>query len=129
MTQRRGALAEAICQFNRWRFWECHETLEEVWRAEGSGLAAFYQGIIKLSAGFHHLLRSNHRGAVSLLSGGLALLEPFRPTCLQVDVQRLVGEARLCLNLLCELGPQGLPRFDRSLIPRIHLRPEGEIEP
>lgn len=118
------ALAKAVAEFNSWRFYDCHETLEDVWREAGgkgddSGPAALYQGVIKLAAGFHHLLRGNHHGAVTLLADGLRLLEPYRPACLGIDVQRLVDGTRPCLERAVELGPNGLAGFDRALIPRI----------
>ena len=121
---------QAIAEFNSWRFYDCHETLEDVWRQAGGKsqdavLADFYQGIIKIAAGFHHLLRGNHKGAVTLLSGGLALLESFRPACLGVDVQRLIDDVRPCLDRILELGPRRLSQFDRSLIPSIRFQPEA----
>jgi hypothetical protein len=63
-----AALAKAIAEFNSWRFYDCHETLEDAWRDLGGkasrraggdpGMADFYQGVIKAAAGFHHLLRA-----------------------------------------------------------------------
>ena len=122
------ALAEGIRQFNSWRFYDCHETLEDIWRREQADLADFYQGIIKVAAGFHHLLRGNHKGAVIALSGSLTLLEPFRPSCLGLDIDRLVQDVRSCLDRLQELGPERLSQFDRSLIPHIHFDPKAMTE-
>ena len=121
----REALAKGITEFNAWRFYDCHETLEDVWREVGGKgeegtLADFYQGIIKIAAGFHHVLRNNQHGAVNLLSDAFRLLEPFRPTTLGVDVERLLAEVRPCLDRIVELGPDRLREFDRSLIPQIH---------
>lgn len=118
------ALALAVRQFNTWRFWECHETLEDLWRAQDTPLANFYQGLIKLAAGFHHLLRGNHRGAVTLLGGGLQLLEPFRPRTLAIDVDPLLAQARACYDSIVALGPQHLADFDRALIPAIAFTPD-----
>ncbi len=118
------ALTDGIRQFNAWRFYDCHETLEDVWREQAPDIADFYQGIIKAAAGFHHLLRGNHKGAVSLLSGGIDLLAPFRPACFGVDVGRLLDDTRLCLDRMLELGPERLPQFDRALIPQIHFDAE-----
>ncbi len=118
------ALAQAVREFNAWRFYDCHETLEDVWREQAPDIADFYQGLIKVATGFHHLLRGNQKGAVSLLSGGIDLLEPFRPACLGVDIGRLVDDARLCLDRMLELGPERLPQFDRALIPHIHFDAE-----
>ncbi len=124
------ALAKGIAEINGWRFYDCHETLEDVWReAGGKGddatLADFYQGLIKVAAGFHHLLRNNHQGAVNLLSDSFRLLDSFRPLCLGVDVQRLVDDVRLCLDRVLELGVEHLAEFDRNLIPAIQCDPKA----
>ncbi len=116
---KREALAKAVREFNSWRFYDCHETLEDVWRAESSDLVDFYQGIIKVAAGFHHLLRGNHKGTVNLLGHALTLLAPYRPSCQGVNVQRLVDEAGACYQRLRELGPKRLSEFDRSALPQI----------
>ena len=116
---KREALAKAVREFNSWRFYDCHETLEDVWRAEAGDLVDFYQGIIKVAAGFHHLLRGNHKGAVNLLGPALTLLAPYRPSCLGLNVQRLIDEAGACYQRLRELGPARLDEFDRATLPRI----------
>ena len=119
--EKREALAKGIREFNAWRFYDCHETLEDVWRAEDGPLADFFQGIIKVAAGFHHLLRGNHKGAVNLLGHALTLLEPYRPACMGVDVQRLIDEASTCYERVRELGPERIAEFDRSTLPRIEM--------
>ena len=120
-TEKLEALAKGVREFNAWRFYDCHETLEDVWRAEDGRLADFFQGIIKAAAAFHHLLRGNHRGAVNLLGHALTLLAPYRPACLGVDVQRLIDEASACYERVRGLGPKRIGEFDRSTIPRIKM--------
>lgn len=122
--EQRAAFAKAIAEFNAWRFYDCHETLEDVWRAEPGPLAGFYQGVIKVAAGLHHLLRGNHKGAVNLLTDAVTLLQPYRPATLGIDVQRLVDDTAACLQRVRKLGPKRLDEFDRATLPRIH--PEGE---
>ena len=117
--QKREALAKGIREFNSWRFYDCHETLEDVWRAEDGPPADFFKGLIKLAAGFHHLLRGNHKGAVTLLGHAITLLEPYRPACMGVDVRRLIDEASACYERIRELGPRRIGEFDRSTLPRI----------
>jgi predicted metal-dependent hydrolase len=116
--------AEGIRQFNSWMFYDCHETLEDIWRETGAKgddatLANFYQGIIKAAAGYHHLLRNNYRGAVNLLSDTFRLLEPYRPATLGVDVERLLTDVRASLERIEKLGPERLAEFERSRIPVI----------
>ena len=48
-------LRQAIEQFNRGEFWECHETLEDVWRETLYPFRLFYHAVIKTAVGFHHL--------------------------------------------------------------------------
>jgi hypothetical protein len=122
-------LRKAVGEFNSWRFYDCHETLEDVWRESGAkgeptGATNFYQGLIKAAAGFHHVLRGNHKGAVNLLSDSLRLLEAYRPECLGIDVERLVGALGGCLARIEALGADGLEEFDRGMIPRIEM-PDG----
>ncbi len=119
-------LAKAVQEFNSWRFYDCHETLEDVWREAGgkssrAELADFYQGIIKVAAGFHHVLRDNHKGAVLLLADSLRLLAPYEPRTLGVDVESLRQDVRGCLERIKTLGPKRLPEFDRQAIPTIKL--------
>ena len=120
-TEKREALARGVREFNSWRFYDCHETLEDVWRAEDGPLADFFQGIIKVAAGFHHLLRGEHKGAVNLLGHALTLLAPYRPTCLGVDVQRLIDETSACYERIRELGPERIGEFGRSTLPSIAM--------
>lgn len=119
-------LAKAVREFNSWRFYDCHETLEDVWRevggksSEGKS-AEFYQGLIKVAAGFHHALRDNHRGAVLLLTDALRLLEPYEPVTLGMDLEALANAVRACLDRIKELGPDRLSEFDRGMIPPIEM--------
>ena len=90
-------------------------------KREDGRLADFFQGIIKAAAAFHHLLRGNHKGAVTLLGDALTLLAPYRPACLGVDVQRLIDEASACYERVRGLGPKRIGEFDRSTLPRIAM--------
>jgi predicted metal-dependent hydrolase len=114
-----ACLAKGIDEFNRGLFFECHETLEELWLAEEGPLSDFYQAIIQVAAGFHHLLRGNRRGAVTLLARGAQGLRPFTPRRLGVDVDVLIAEVDRCRRRLLELGEGRVGDFDRSLIPSV----------
>ena len=116
--------ADGIRQFNAWMFYDCHETLEDIWRETGekgddSTLANFYQGIIKAAAGYHHLLRDNYRGTVNLLGDTFRLLEPYRPSTLGVDVDELLAGISASLERIRELGEGRLREFERERIPKI----------
>lgn len=116
--------AEAIQQFNSWRFYDCHETLEDIWRETGSKgdettLANFYQGLIKAAAGYHHLLRGNYAGVIKVLGDAPRLLAPYVPRTMDVDVEALIAALNENLARVEELGPDRLKEFDQSFIPQI----------
>ena len=116
-------LVAGIAQFNRGAFWECHETLEAIWRPEPDPIRYLYQGILQIGVGFYHLRRGNWRGAVNKLRGGLALLAPSAPVCLGVDVARLRAEAAAILARVEALGPAGVTDYDAGELPLVHLLP------
>ena len=43
---------KGIDEFNQQFFFECHETLEEIWLEEHGEERKFYQGIIQIAAGY-----------------------------------------------------------------------------
>jgi uncharacterized protein len=63
-----------VSDFNAGRFFEAHEIWEELWLAAAEPEKTFLQGLIQLTAAFHHHARGNARGMQSLLAAGLAKL-------------------------------------------------------
>ena len=114
-------LLKGIAQFNRGEYFEQHETLELLWRAEPREVRRLYQGILQIGVAFHHLRRLNHHGTVYMLTRGPRYLAPFAPHCQGVDVQRLVDDAAAALAEVERLGPDRLDRFDWRLAPTVHL--------
>src|SRR5213593_1221848 len=115
-------LLEGIAQFNRGEFFEQHETLELLWRAERRDIRYLYQGILQIGVAFHHLRRLNHHGTVYMLTRGSNYLAPFAPRCQSVDVEALLSEAATALREVERLGPNRLDEFDWRLAPRVRLR-------
>jgi predicted metal-dependent hydrolase len=118
-------LVDAIAQFNRGEFFEQHETLELLWRAETRNIRYLYQGILQIGVAFHHLRRLNHHGTVYMLTRGPHYLAPFAPRCRGVDVQALLDEAAAALCEVERLGPHRLQEFDWRLVPRVRLIGSG----
>jgi predicted metal-dependent hydrolase len=116
-------LSEAIAQFNRGAFFEQHETLELLWRAEPRNVRYLYQGILQIGVAFHHLRRLNHHGTVYMLTRGSKYLAPFAPRCQSVDVQALLDDAAAALREVDRLGTDRLQEFDWRLVPQIRTIP------
>ena len=114
-------LLEGIAQFNRGEYFEQHETLELLWRAERRDIRRLYQGILQIGVAFHHLRRLNHHGTVYMLTRGSNYLAPFAPRCQGVNVDRLLTDAAAALEEVQRLGPGRLDEFDWRLAPTVEV--------
>ncbi|MGH9315065.1 MAG: DUF309 domain-containing protein [Vicinamibacterales bacterium] len=114
-------LLEGIAQLNRGEFFEQHETLETLWRAEPRPVRQLYQGILQIGVAFHHLRRRNYHGVVYMLTRGSMYLTPFAPACQAIDVRALLDAAAAALRAVEALGPDHLDQFDWTLAPQVRL--------
>jgi predicted metal-dependent hydrolase len=114
-------LLAGIAQFNRGEYFEQHETLELLWRAEPRDIRYLYQGILQIGVAFHHLRKLNHHGTVYMLTRGPRYLAPFAPRCQRVNVQQLLHDAAAALKEVERLGPGRLDEFDWTLAPTVRI--------
>ncbi len=83
-------LQKSIDQFNRQLFFECHETLEEIWLEEHGNDRKFYQGVIQIAAGYFKWQQGVPAGAVKLWRMGLEKIEPYGPIYLGINLASLM---------------------------------------
>jgi predicted metal-dependent hydrolase len=83
--------------FNAGEYWESHEELEGAWRV---GRSAFYHGLILYASAFVHVTRGNAHGVWAQLAKADALLRPYRPAYLGMDVDLLFAAGRAARNAL-----------------------------
>ena len=114
-------LLRGIEEFNQGQYFECHETLEDLWMAEPRDIRRLYQGILQVGVAFHHLRAGRYRPVVTLLQRGSGYLRPFAPHCVGIDVEHLLADGDRCLCEVKRLGPEGLDDFDWTLVPRIGI--------
>ena len=114
-----GQLLLAIRQFNSGLWYECHETLEELWLGEEGEVRDFFQGVLQVAVALHHWRNGNYGGAISLFSGGAKLLGKVSEVCMWVDVARLISDADRMREALEELGSKRMNEIDISLVPRL----------
>ena len=119
-----AGVREGIELFNRAKYYEAHEVIEHEWHAERRPIRRLYQGILQIGVGFHHARGGNHRGAVVLLTDGIAKVSDFLPTCSGIDTARLATESQRCLDEIIALGPDQLGAFNWSIVPTIEVRAE-----
>jgi predicted metal-dependent hydrolase len=111
----------AISQFNSGEWFECHETLEELWIGETGEVRDFYQGILQVGVALHHWRNGNFRGAVSLFESGTGYLRKVPPVCQRVAVSELIQSADKVRVTLVEFGPNRMAELDPELIPKVRL--------
>ena len=93
-------MAVAVAEFNSGQFWQCHETLEDLWLPERYPLRLFYHGMIKAAVGMLHLQGRNYLGARLKLSDAVYTLTPFVPEIMGIDVAKLQADANERLSLV-----------------------------
>lgn len=103
-----SALVRGIAQFNHGDYWDCHETLEDLWRDETDPVRYLYQGVLLIGVGLYHLGRGNRHGATTKLRAGVAMLAPYEPSCQGLDVTGLRRTAVVVLAHI-ESVPVGAP--------------------
>jgi len=92
--------ARGVALFNSRNFFEAHEAWEEIWLHAQPPEKTFLQGLIQVTAAFHHHLRSNRRGFKSLLHAGLTKLEAFPAEHRGLQIEVLRAAARRWLAAL-----------------------------
>jgi uncharacterized protein len=104
---------KGIDEFNQQLFFECHETLEEIWLEEHGEDRKFYQGIIQIAAGYYKLQQGVPVGAIKLWRTGIEKVETYGPIYLGVNVETLVKAVRANLAQL----ESGQPNTTDTLVP------------
>jgi predicted metal-dependent hydrolase len=112
---------KGIDEFNQGLFFECHETLEEIWLEERGEDRRFYQGIIQVAAGYFKLKQGVPAGAIKLWHTGLEKLEPYAPVYLGINLEsfiRAVKENLAELEAFHEKGEE-CPTLNSPLLLRV----------
>jgi predicted metal-dependent hydrolase len=105
-----GALAEGLTHYRAGEFFAAHESWESLWLVAQEPDKMFLQGLIQVTAAFHHLQRNNPLGAARLFGRALKRLEPYPADYGSVSVTVLCEDLRewikaLELGTLRPLGP------------------------
>lgn len=113
-----GNFRQACDEFNTGRFFECHETFEEIWQEESGEVRDLYKGLIQVAAAFVHLTRGNHFGAERLMRTALGYLAPYRPAgAMGFDAEAICRDAEDAYARIVALGKARIREFDLSRRP------------
>ena len=106
---------KGVAEFNAGFYFECHDTLEDLWSGLRGPARDFFQGLIQVSVGFYHLGGGNLRGAESMFARALRRFEPYPDRYFGFDLvahRRKVEGWRERLRAP-ELGPVSLDDLPR----------------
>jgi predicted metal-dependent hydrolase len=118
----KAAFEKGVAEFNRGHFYECHDTLEELWAGVRGPSRDFFQGLIQVAVGFYHLGNDNPVGAGRLFDRALKRLAGYPGRYGGIDLDALrssVAEWRP------RPGATGPGAGSRPARPRLHLSQGG----
>jgi len=96
-----------VAEFNAGFFFECHDTLEEMWSGVRGPSRDFFQGLIQVSVAFYHLTGGNLAGAESMLARALKRFEKYPDRYFGFDLAAHRRELRAWLErIAAEEGGQ-----------------------
>ena len=116
-----GELAEGLRLYNSREFFTAHEAWESVWLKAPEPEKTFLQGLIQVTAAFHHWQRGNRLGTFLLLQAALRRLEKYPQQFGEICVSSLCDEIRDRLQTLeqsedeCQLVPPRLLPHSHSV--------------
>lgn len=123
---------KGVEEFNDGMFFECHETLEDVWHGIRGPARDFFQGLIQIAVGFYHLGNANLKGAQSQLEKGLQRLQGYGGRYMGIElgtfcpqVSTWLEKARHGQEIRCHV--RDLPKL-RLTSDRMHST-DGRSEP
>lgn len=85
--------------FNRQKFFEAHEVLEDLWLVDKHGPNGnFYKGLIQLAGAFVHLQKNRPQPAAALFKLALANLEKYPQIHERLNLKTVCGSIRKWLE-------------------------------
>ncbi len=84
-------IKEAVALFNEQKFFECHEVLEALWKAEKGKDKRFYQGVLQFAVALEHHQRGNEGGFFKVLQDARQSLEGYPTPYQGIKLQKLRG--------------------------------------
>jgi hypothetical protein len=117
-----AGVIRGIEEFNAGQYFEQHETLELVWRAELRPVRELYRGVLQIGVGCLQVERGNAIGALKMIDRAVKWLQPFRPACQGIDVDRLLADTARLRAEIERRGTDQIDRVDRRLFPKVQFK-------
>jgi len=102
--EERAAFNKGVREFNQGHYFECHDTLEELWSGVRGDGRDFFQGLIQVAVGHYHLGNGNAAGARSMFERALGRFARYPARYFGFDLERQRAELRERLGGLTDDG-------------------------
>ncbi len=125
----RTRFLQGVAHFDAGRYWEAHESWEELWLEAAPRMHRFLQGLIQLAAAMHHVQRGTLRGSVRLIDAAMEKLRAFPEDYAGVRRGPMTARAlriRARVSALLEAGEDHRAGLEPDEVPRIELVPRWE---
>jgi len=106
---------EGLELYNAREYFECHEVLENAWRAEKGPIRELYRAILQVAVGYYHIQRGNYIGARKMFKRSRRWLAPFPDTCQGINLAGLRQDMQAVEEAMIRLGPDRIVYFDITL--------------
>jgi len=114
--EERRAFDTGVSEFNSGYFFECHDTLEDMWTGLRGPSRDFFQGLIQVSVAFYHLTGGNLAGAQSMLRRALKRFEKYPDRYFGFDLAAhrevlVAWQRRIDSGDVAEVEVEALPKW------------------
>ena len=111
---------DGIDSFNNKRFYDAHESFEEIWIEHDLDDRVFIQGLIQLSVAFFHITNKNRNGAIGLFRKSISKLDRYLDTTqLVVNINDVIKSTHDCYQNIQEIKDTN--EFNWTLIPTLKV--------
>jgi len=83
---------DGLLFFNSGRYYQAHESWEDLWRVTEGPIREFYQGLIQAAVALHHLQRGNQIGAKGQIAKSIGHLTSFPKNPHLIDTDALIKQ-------------------------------------
>tara|TARA_B100001287_G_scaffold55840_2_gene44313 strand:- start:1111 stop:1485 length:375 start_codon:yes stop_codon:yes gene_type:complete len=111
---------DGINLFNDKKFYEAHESWEELWTEFNLDDALLIQGLIQLSVAYFHITNINLKGSKNLFNKSLPKLEKFKiKNNRNINIQEIIDTAEIALQKVISI--KNINDFDWNMVPKIKI--------
>lgn len=96
--EKHPTIAQGAALFDKGKYFECHELLEEIWLKSEGKRKVLLQGLIQAAAGFHKLKQGHAEGAAKLFYKATQKIKktPARGAILSQFKRKVLAKIKAC---------------------------------